>query len=456
MNFKILIKNSKTAFTLTELAVVILVIGILFFGTISSSTVINSVRNKVTRDRMEIIYRMMGKFLADNKRLPCPASIIENKNNLNYGSEIRDSSTLECLGTGVYSSNQSGAENLVYGMVPTKEFGISSDFAEDGFGNKFNYYVDKRFTANFITNITNDLNLVVPSFGTAPYQDIFLIKNQVMIGEVPVNNDAIMVIVSNGVNGFGSFKNNGTQNPLSQNTQQYFQEYSNIAYDFSSNGGVNTANFDRVFFASSDTNSSFDDLVYFKTRNDFVETFKLMSLIPCKGNDILDPDFSNLGGKKSVYYGSQIEADNPCPMPNESIRKIKKCDSYGRWVDVLGQCPSGSSPFLTCTIGSSGSGISGMKPKIVRRGTSGTDGECLNDYQGSYTWSCDDTGTIIFNNKCLSYCSLSSSLGSGIPNLKVPPNRQGEGQCASGFSGYFIWSCNESGVATINTNNCTN
>jgi prepilin-type N-terminal cleavage/methylation domain-containing protein len=448
----ILMKNSKSAFTLTELAVVILIIGILFFGTISSSTVLNSIRRNITKDRMEIIYRSMGKFLADNKRLPCPASILLGKDNPNYGKEVRDSSTLECKGAGVYSSTQAGAENVVYGMVPTQEFGISADFAEDGFGNKINYYVDKRFTANFITNISNDLNLVVPSFGTSPAKDIILIKNQVLIGEVPVNNDAIIVFLSNGPNGYGAFKNNGVQNSIPEITQSFLLEYSNVVRDFTAN---QTANFDRVFFAGSNNNSSFDDIVYFKTRNDFVESFNLMSLIPCKGNDIFDSDFSNLGGKKSVYYGTEIQADNPCTMPHESIRKVKKCDSYGRWIDIIGKCPSSSS-YLTCTIGSSGAGIEGMKPKTVKAGTSGIDGECLNGFEGSYSWSCTDSQVIAFVNKCLPFCSLTSALGSGIPNLKVPPNRQGEGQCASGYNGYFIWSCDESGVASINTNNCSN
>jgi type II secretory pathway pseudopilin PulG len=443
----------KTAFTLTELAVVILIIGILFFGTISSSTVINSVRNKATRDRLEIIYQMIGRFLVNEKRLPCPASILLAKGNENYGTEVRNYATSDCSGAGIYASNQAGGEYIVFGMVPTKTLGISGDFAEDGFGNKISYFLDKRFSANYISNIATDLNLVVPSFGTSPFRDIFLIKNQVMIGEVTVNSDAIIVLVSHGVNGLGAFKNTGIQNSLPANTQQFFQEYSNAVNSLTAN---NTANFDRIFFASSDVNSSFDDIIYFKTRNDFVENFKLMSLIPCRGNDIIDSDFSNLGGKKSAYYGSTVQADIVCQMPHESLKKIKKCDSYGRWVDILGQCPSASAPILTCTIGSSGNGIDGMKPKVVRQGTLGNDGECLDGYEGSFSWTCSQDGISSFTNKCKPYCSLSSSLGAGIPTMKVPPNRQGEGQCASGYNGYFLWSCNDSGVATIDTNNCSN
>lgn len=425
-----------TAFTLIELSVVILIIAILLFGTVSSSSVITAIKNRITKERMEIIYGTMGNFLYQNKRLPCPASINLSKTDFdNYGKEVRDSSTAECSGFGIYSPTQStNQEFLTYGMVPTKTLNISADFAEDGFGNKFSFYIDKRYAKDYIANISSDIFLAVPSFGTAQSKDLIYIKNRVPSGELTVNNDAIIVILSHGANGFGAFKNNGFQNTIAGDNQ----EFSNIASNFVGS----SATFDRVFYSTSETGDDFDDILLFKTRDDFVKTFDVMSIIPCKGNDIKDEDFT----KVSSYYGNQIYALVSCPIPFESIKKIKKCDNFGRWIDVVSSCPD-QSAVINCTL--TGTGI---KSKTVPSNTQGNDGECAQNYAGSYSWSCSSTGVgLVTSNNCNPYCTIS---GTGTITVNAPPNQDGEGGCSTGYNGYFTWSCNSTGVGTIIANNC--
>ena len=110
------INNKNTAFTLIELSVVILIIALLMFGTFSSSSgIVNNVKDNITKDRMNVIYNALGNFLLQKKRLPCPASILLPKGDVNYGKEVRNSSTLECNGTGIYSSNSLSSLNLVFG-----------------------------------------------------------------------------------------------------------------------------------------------------------------------------------------------------------------------------------------------------------------------------------------------------------------------------------------------------
>ena len=142
MNNKLLKKNR--AFTLVELSVVILIIALLMFGTFSSSGIVNNVKENITRDRMNVIYNALGDFLTQQKRLPCPASILEPRGGSNYGKEVRDGNfcrgLTEPTPKGVYLSNvngQSAYDKVVFGMVPTNTLGLSDDFAEDAFGNQY-------------------------------------------------------------------------------------------------------------------------------------------------------------------------------------------------------------------------------------------------------------------------------------------------------------------------------
>jgi len=429
------INNKNTAFTLIELSVVILIIALLMFGTFSSSSgIVNNVKDNITKDRMSVIYNALGNFLLQKKRLPCPASILLPKGDVNYGKEVRNSSTLECNGTGIYSSNSLSSLNLVFGMIPIYDLNLPADFAEDAFGNKISYFIDQRFTYNYISS--PDSNLNIPSFGTANYKDIILVKSRNQQNEILVNSDAIITLVSSGANGFGSFKNNGIQNARSSLAEELENDVSNL--------GSNLESFNKIFYNSFEDEEACDDIVFFKTRNDFVDNFKAMFLIPCKGNDIIDADFNN---KTSVYFGQKLEASNSCPLGTESIKKTVKCDVFGRWVKLIPDCPGVN--LLKCSVG----GTAGMKQKFVYANTYNSDGECEIYYSGNYVWSCDALGNgNVSANNCVSYCDFAST--NGMIGRKELPGTTGNGDCASSHSGYYDWECSSSGVGSI-INNCT-
>jgi hypothetical protein len=405
------------------------------FGTVSSSSgIVNNVKENVTKDRMNVVYNAFGNFLLQKKRLPCPASILLAKGNINYGKEVRDSSTLECSGEGVYSSNSASSLSLVFGMIPTSDLNISADFAEDAFGNKINYFIDKNFTYNYISN--PDINLNIPSFGTANYKDTISIKSKNQQGELFINNDAIITLVSNGVNGFGSFKINGIQNSRSTIAEELENDVTNLELD--------SERFNKIFYSDFENEENFDDIVFFKTRNDFVQNFNLLSLIPCKGSDITDSDFNE--SKASIYYDQILEASNSCPLGTESIKKTLKCDAFGRWIKLIPNCPGVN--LLTCSVG----GNNGMKQKFVNANSYNTDGECELYYSGSYSWSCDSAGNgVIGVNNCIAYCDFPST--NGMIGRKEPPGTTGVGSCDSAYTGYYDWECSSDGLGT-NINNC--
>ena len=434
--------NSKylTAFSLIEMSVVLIVISILFVGTFSSSSVVNSVRTSVSKDKLEVIYSLLGKFLKNNKRLPCPASLAITVSNANFGKEVRNPLDNKCSGSGIYASNNSGFSNIIVGAIPVKDLGINNDFAYDAFGNLVLYFIDQRFTYNYISNISNDLNLSIPSFGTASFKDIMVIKNRNLKGEVLINSDVMMVLVSHGANGYGSINATGIQNPRSSILEELDNDISNL------NSLDGTASFNRTFYSSHENSDIFDDIILFKTRNDFVENFEMMSIIPCKGNDLIDDAFT----KTSVYYGQVIEASTQCQVNAEGVKRTKKCDVFGRWIDLVKNCPGVITQ--TCEVGGTG----GMKSKIVDLNTSGNDGECNLNYSGYYSWSCSLSGgnaTPSMTNNCIAYCSFPST--NGMQATISAPGTSGSGGCETGYTGYYEWECSQIGEATIIGNFCS-
>jgi|GEM_PF-2460602 type II secretory pathway pseudopilin PulG len=439
------LKKGNTAFTMIELSVVILVIALLMFGSFSSSGMVNSAKERVTKDRMKVIYNAMGLFLENNKRLPCPASIKVARGNAEYGKEVRDASgncyMANQVDKGSYSSSAIGSSNLIFGMVPVYELKLGADFAEDAFGNKINYFIDQKFAYGYLSEVDLEADLsnfdVYPSFGTAPYKDIFSIKERRRGGEVIVNSDAIIVLMSAGANCFGAYKNTGIKDDSLDGkckSPVNAEELEN---------GVTDNIFNKIFYNNFESEEAFDDIIFFKTRNDFVNNFNLKSLIPCKGADIIDADFE----KKNKYYGGELIA-SACPLGNESIKKTIKCDAFGKWIQLIVACPQ--AVISTCTVG----GSAGMKSKIVNGNTGGENGECEVGYKGSYIWSCNSAGVATSTNNCIAYCVFATE--NGMQGLKGSPGESGEGSCSTGFTGYYSWACPPDGLGgTITVNNCT-
>ena len=242
----------KKAFSLIELSIAIIVISVVITGILSVVGVNKNNSNiKITNDRIKVINRALGEFVRVNKRLPCPASIKAIKiTDATYGVEGTAAGTCTA-GTGVYLSTATGATKMVYGMVPTKTLGLSSDYGEDNFGNKIAYIVDKDYTSS-------------TTFSTA---------STVIIGQKYVNGalttdvaNAIYALVSYGANQSGAFSaKTSNQNAASSDTDEMY----NDAISF--NDVAKTANFSQILVKSTERSTVFDDIVYYRNRDDFLK-----------------------------------------------------------------------------------------------------------------------------------------------------------------------------------------
>jgi len=298
----------KKAFSLIELSIAIMVISVLIVGSLNvSNSKGGNNKAKITKDRIDVVYKSLGEFVLKNKRLPCPASIKAIKTaDANYGTEGTAPGTCTA-GTGVYLSTATGATKMVYGMVPTKTLGLSSDYGEDNFGNKIVYIVDRDYTSS-------------TTFATA---------STGIIGQKYVNgaltNDvgnAIYALVSYGANQSGAFSaKSSNQNLISSDADEMY----NYATNF--NDTAKTANFSQILIKSTERSTVFDDIVYYVNRDNFLKDNDASSIVnnnttssanitsvpECNASDGVTPDKTTIPGTTIFKFNTVRNYTFTCP-----------------------------------------------------------------------------------------------------------------------------------------------
>lgn len=359
--------HSKSAFSLIELSVLLVIFGVVISGVLSISTasIINS-KHRQTNDNFKQIYQALGTFLLTNKRLPCPASLTKNKISDNdYGNEVAN-----CQGQGVFQSNTNS--NLVYGGVPIKALGLTNDFMEDGFGSKISYVIDKRFTQ---TN-TPEINFANPSFATAPSSNNLIIKNKTLTMENIISSDSIVILISHGANKSGAFAGENTEQ-LPRLSDNYENENSLTNLSISSSS---TADYDNVFFNAVFGSLTFDDLVFFKSKKNFVDDFKAHHLTACY-------DAGTLFGNRNAYFEEIIFANHGCWGNEQNKRLSRKCLDNGAWLEY--------SPCTFCRIAT----VAGVNSIDVAIGSGSLNCD-LSGYSSTVSYQCFVDGSFSISGQC--------------------------------------------------------
>lgn len=128
-------------FTLVEIAVVLLVLALLLgiLATFSGGLVAQQ-RREITRQRLQGVDTALALFVAQNKRLPCPANGQLASSNGSAGVENLSSSTC--------------ANDQAHGVVPWRALGLAEQDVTDGWGNRFTYRVATAFVQTGSMNFT--------------------------------------------------------------------------------------------------------------------------------------------------------------------------------------------------------------------------------------------------------------------------------------------------------------
>lgn len=343
---KTLATSGLKAFSLIELSVAIVIISIMVSGLLSLAT--NSANNdkaKKTQDNIEKIYQAMGVYLlekrslslGDSYALPCPAAITSKKSSdASYG--LAAGTTGVCAdGSGVYNFN-----NLVYGMVPVRDLNLPSDIAEDGYGNKFGYLIQKEFTGdNFGVTSSNGVGIDV------------IRKNTSMLNPAKL---AMFAIISYGPNKSGAFNaNSNSQNPLSTDAAEKDNHPTvNQTLDTAVfyNDGLTYTTKVVLRASASDATTVFDDVIFFKTRDEMVKDFNALYTINCpavSADTTINYDGSTPTDWPIGHYNEVVLSTTDCPTGWQATvaQPGRRCDAYGSWETP--STPAAADIAIPCT-----------------------------------------------------------------------------------------------------------
>jgi prepilin-type N-terminal cleavage/methylation domain-containing protein len=302
---KIKYSRFKSGFSLIELSIVILIVTTLIAGSLSvSKTSINNSKVAVTKKRIETVYKALASFVATNRRLPCPALLTTTKGSASYGNEASTPGT--CSGFTVATST-----NLIYGMIPIKALGLEPDMAEDGWGTKFSYVVDRRFTLTSTNTSSTDGFEITQAL---PAPDKTSNSIDIITIEGPSGTDlttyALFVLISHGANKYGGWNASGTiQN-----------QYSSATTDEQSNRGSASGGgeFDDTFIAFS-TDVGFDDIILYANKT---------KLLRDAGFEYA---MCNTSEAETDSYSWATNGRYGCSVCSETKNHFKKCGKYGIW-----------------------------------------------------------------------------------------------------------------------------
>lgn len=322
----------KTAFTLIELSLVLLVLSILVAGAISvSGSAVRNDKIKITQERMKAVYKAIGIYVSKNYGLPCPASLVKKKDDVGYGAQV--GSTGSCTNyspnEGVYSSNL--RSSIVYGMVPIRELNLPVEMSEDGFGNKIIYIINQYHTIREFPDYYN--------YNGFSFKRNFS-NDEIQVVKKPENaltEGVVMVLLSAGPNRFGAFGTSSTsQNATSTNIyeqQNYLSNINSVPAPHAADFGLHANYPTKITIAASDSSdATFDDIVFFKTRNDILFDFDATFLKVC------DNGSSNTSGYNHRYYGQVSYLPFECNPPDNGKYPSKVCGFNDIWYDKF-QCP---------------------------------------------------------------------------------------------------------------------
>ncbi len=170
-------RRTEAGFSLIELAILMVIVGLMVatalstFDAYQKRTALNSTIEK--RNNIEIA---MGRFVAENGRLPCPAdpavpvtdSASGVENCRPQGLAYPDLSDVDCIGhcriegarhafsgeNGVPEVPSLGGDRLLRGVVPYKTLGLALWEAYDGWGTMMTYVVTELLASSFL--LSND------------------------------------------------------------------------------------------------------------------------------------------------------------------------------------------------------------------------------------------------------------------------------------------------------------
>ena len=282
-------KTKTQGFSLLEIAIVLVIISLLLAFLLPTITGrLSTARLEATRSKEDLIKAALIAFVAQNKRLPCPA--VENlpPTDANYGREATVPGT--CTGTTALTTG------AMRGVVPWLALGLNDDIALDGYYQRYSYIVTTTQT-NLNANTVSGLTGNIAMHSATPVT----VANQ-----INVNNLAVVALISHGVNTAGAFTPSGMRIALPAGADEL--ENTDIA---------NTAFISKDF--SQNAGNPFDDVVMAITPTDILNGLEKSGIKTASGS--INEKFSAIRNAVLAFVVADItDPDGVLPARNKAHR----------------------------------------------------------------------------------------------------------------------------------------
>lgn len=204
------LRRSAQGFTLTELAVVFMVVALLIGGAMMTLSAQVEQRNlEEVQRRLNAAAEAVHAFALVNRRLPCPARYASSASHSQGLESFCTSSTGTCSGSETVTVQGHGnCSNFYNGFLPAVSLGVapvdSDGFAVDVWGNRLRYAVVRNTTGCSAPSgtrvFTSQANLKTYGINCRP-NDLDICTSATCTSRVVTTETAVFVVFSTGQNG---------------------------------------------------------------------------------------------------------------------------------------------------------------------------------------------------------------------------------------------------------------
>jgi prepilin-type N-terminal cleavage/methylation domain-containing protein len=199
--------DRRKGFSLVELAVVMMIVGLLLAAALIPFSTQIDLRNQAETQRtLDSVKESVIAFTLANGRLPCPANGLAPSGSLNAGKELYDTALKIC--------------SQLFGAVPWATLGVPET---DTWGRRFSYYVVQAFADDYTklswfgpTQVAADCTPVPVPGAPASFALCTLGNLKVNTRDggthaaTPIGSALAAVIISHGKNGYGAYQSGGS------------------------------------------------------------------------------------------------------------------------------------------------------------------------------------------------------------------------------------------------------